>query len=278
MRERNEIMKNGQEHEIEVVSPLESDKLVEMAERAEKRIQAVMKIKTMALRLTNAHDWTDQGGKPYLQVSGSEKIARLFGISWRFIGDIQRKDEESGHFSFEVPMEFVMTGASVEFRGSRSSKDPFFSTRYKYDEEKKEKVKFELPPSEIDKTDVMKAAITNTIGNGITRLLGIRNLTWQDLEDAGIKQQDVGKVEYRKKENGDKGMKDPEGPATENQIKAIHAILGKMGIKDEYAKCEKVTILILGEGKTPIPHISSECITKAQAGKIIETLGKEVPK
>ncbi len=179
------MIENG--HEV-IESPLESDKLVEISQQAEKRIEAVKKIKTMALRLTNSHDWTDQGGKPYLQVSGSEKVARLFGISWRFIGDIQRKDEEGGHFSFEVPMEFVMVGASVEFRGSRSSKDPFFSKKYGND----------IPPSEIDKTDVMKAAITNTIGNGITRLLGIRNLTWNDLEGAGIKQGDVGRVEYKK--------------------------------------------------------------------------------
>ena len=179
-------MENGKE--LEIVSPLESDKLVEMAAQAEKRIEAVKKIKTMALRLTNAHDWTDQGGKPYLQVSGAEKIARLFGISWRFLGDIQRRDEESGHFSFEVPMEFVMSGATVEFRGSRSSKDGFFSKKKGVD----------IPPSEIDKTDVMKAAITNTIGNGITRLLGIRNLTWEDLQDSGVDVTRIGRIDYRK--------------------------------------------------------------------------------
>lgn len=72
------------------------DHLIEIAEHAEKRIEAVKKIKIMALRLTNSRDWTDQGGKPYLQVSGSEKVARLFGISWRFLGEIQRKDEEGG--------------------------------------------------------------------------------------------------------------------------------------------------------------------------------------
>ncbi len=209
------MIENG--HEV-IESPLESDKLVEISQQAEKRIEAVKKIKTMALRLTNHSDWTDQGGKPYLQVSGSEKVARLFGISWRFLGDIQRKDEEGGHFSFEVSMEFVMPGASVEFRGSRSSKDTFFSTRYKWDDEKKEKIKIELPPSEIDKTDVMKAAITNTIGNGITRLLGIRNLTWKDLEEGGIRQEDVGKVEYKKKGES-QGSTTP--PGDQSEITAI---------------------------------------------------------
>ena len=42
------------------------------------------------------------------------------------------------------------------------------------------------------------AALTNLLGNGITRLLGIRNLTWEDLEKyAGIKKDEVSKVEYK---------------------------------------------------------------------------------
>lgn len=262
---------HDQKYDVEVVSPLESDKLVEIAQQAEKRIEAVKKIKTMALRLTNAHDWTDQGGKPYLQVSGSEKVARLFGISWRFLGDIQRKDEEGGHFSFEVSMEFVMPGASVEFRGSRSSKDPFFSKKYGND----------IPASEIDKTDVMKAAITNTIGNGITRLLGIRNLTWDDLKEGNIKQEDVTSIQYKKKgepqkENGKSQeqpqMKNPNAPATEKQIGAIHAMLSKIGVKDDFQKHEKVS-KILGHEQVMETFTG---LTMGEAGKVIDALGKEI--
>jgi len=219
---KGEKMENEQKYDLEVPSPLESDKLIEIAQFAEKRIEAVKKIKTMALRLTNAHDWTDQGGKPYLQVSGSEKIARLFGISWRFLGDIERKDEEGGHFSFEVSMEFVMAGASIEFRGSRSSKDPFFSRKHDN----------EIPPSEIDKTDVMKAAITNTIGNGITRLLGIRNLAWEDLAGAGIKQEDVGRVVYKKK---DESQTEKPKQGTDATTGTVREISQKSGQSDKGA-------------------------------------------
>ena len=67
----------------EVSTPILDDTLVSLAEQAEKRINAMNKIKQVSLKLTNKHDWTDQGGKPYLQVSGAEKIARMFGISWR---------------------------------------------------------------------------------------------------------------------------------------------------------------------------------------------------
>lgn len=272
METKNEV-ESGKYEVIE--SPLESDKLVEISQMAEKRINAIRSIKKNALRLTNAHDWTDQGGKPYLQVSGAEKIARLFGISWRFVGEIQRKQEDNGHFSFEVPMEFVMKGASVEFRGSRSSKDPFFSVRYEWNEEIKQKEKIELPPSEIDRTDVMKAAITNTIGNGITRLLGIRNLTWEDLEEANIKREDVGKIEYKKRDSsrpdGRLEIKNPNDPASEAQIRAIHTCLKNLGIVDESKKYEKIS-KILGFDQI-MESISS--LTKGEAGKVIDSLQKE---
>lgn len=253
--------------DIEPASPLESDKLVEIAQQAERRIDAVKKIKTMALRLTNYHDWTDQGGKPYLQVSGAEKIARLFGISWRFTTDkIQRLDEEGGHFSYQVSMEFVMSGASVEFQGSRSSKDPFFSKKHGK----------EIPPQEIDRTDVMKAAITNTIGNGITRLLGIRNLTWDDLKETGIDITKIGRVEYKngsREESNKPQPKNPNAPASQKQIGAIHAMLSKIGITDDFAKHEKVSKL-LGFDKVMETFTG---LTMEEAGKVIDALGKELP-
>jgi hypothetical protein len=61
------------------------DDLMQIAAHAEKRIDAVMKIKRVALKVTNAMDWVDQKDKPYLMASGSEKIANLFGISWRLL-------------------------------------------------------------------------------------------------------------------------------------------------------------------------------------------------
>ena len=181
------VMDNG-------VPALADDTLIQVAERAEKRIEAVNKIKRLALRVTNAHDWTDQGGKPYLQASGSEKVARLFGISWT-ISEPVFEAEEGGHFSYTYTGLFSLSGASIEVVGTRSSKDPFFKKYGKKDDDGK---RAELPPSEIDKGDVKKAAFTNLLGNGITRLLGIRNLTWDDLDESGIKRDAVSRVDYKK--------------------------------------------------------------------------------
>jgi hypothetical protein len=196
----------------EDLAPIADDFLIAMADQAEKRIDAVIKIKQIALKVTNAMDWTDQNGKPYLQASGSEKIANLFNISWRI--DVPQNDEESdGHFTYSVKGFFSLGGRTIEVEGTRSSKDPFFN-KYEYVKSAagvKDERKL-LPPSSIDRGDVKKAALTNLYGNGITRILGIRNLTWDDLEKyAGITQDMVkSKVSYNQREAG--GDKPPIAP------------------------------------------------------------------
>jgi hypothetical protein len=197
------------------------DYLIQIADQAEKRIDAVIKIKQVALKVTNARDWTDQQGNPYLQVSGSEKIANLFNISWR-IEEPKCEDEPDGHFTYSIKGEFSLGGRTIEVEGTRSSKDGFF-TRYDYDKPKVDNKNVKLPPSSIDRGDVKKAALTNLYGNGITRMLGIRNLTWDDLEKyAGITQKMVvGKVSYNQREEKDikppqaKNKKQPEGETRE---------------------------------------------------------------
>jgi hypothetical protein len=77
-----------------------------------------------------------------------------------------------------------------------------------------------------NRRDVKMAALTNLLGNGITRLLGIRNLTWDDLEKyAGIKQEDVkGKIEYKKKGEvkppQEKGAASSEPEKPESELRA----------------------------------------------------------
>lgn len=178
------------QREADVISDsaISDDSLIAVAEKAEQRIEAVNKIKRLALKVTNPQDWIDQNGKPYLQASGAEKVARLFGISWR-IGEPVYEELEDGYFSYTYKGEFTLGNTTIEVIGSRSSKDGFFR---KYDKDRKP-----LPPSEIDKGDVKKSAFTNLLANGITRLLGLRNLTWEDLKEAGINKEQTASVEYK---------------------------------------------------------------------------------
>lgn len=213
------------------LTPITDDTLISLAEQAEKRIDAMNKIKRVAIKLTNKHDWTDQGGKPYLQVSGAEKIARMFGISWR-ISEPIKETIEGGHFSFTYKGYFSLAGATIEAIGTRSSKDGFFK-KYGYENGQKQ----ELPASEIDAGDVKKSAYTNCIGNGITRLLGIRNLTYEDLKEfSGITPDQLGKVDYKKKGKADAGIQDEAVRKVITRISDVRKQTGKTKAGKDFTK------------------------------------------
>lgn len=186
---------------------LADDILIHIAEQAERRIDAVIKIKQVALKVTNANDWVDQNGRPYLQASGSEKIANLFNISWR-INEPLFEEEADGTVTYTYKGEFSLAGRTIEVDGSRSSRDEFFK-KYIWENGKKTGEK------PLDRRDLKMAAMTNLLGNGITRLLGIRNLTYDDLEKyAGIRKGDIKGIEY--KNSGEKKeMKAPQEKKTD---------------------------------------------------------------
>ena len=191
-----ELIENkNQEEKFEVA--ISDDRLIEIAERAEQRIDAVIKIKRIALKVTNPNDWIDQKGKPYLAVSGAEKVARLFGISW-MIDEPTYEEDKDGHFRYTYTGLFSFENVSIQAVGTRNSKDAFFSRTHGND----------IPPSEIDKPNVKKAAYTNLVGNGITRLLGIRNLTYEDLKTANITKDKITSIQYKTKGKPQKSSQD----------------------------------------------------------------------
>jgi hypothetical protein len=148
------------------------------------------KIVGIACRLTTPNDWVDQGGKPYLQASGAEKIANPFGviISNKEKEKHERKDEKGSYYFYEYRCRIYsrLLNRSIEAEGYRSSRDPFFALA-------RGEV---VPQSEIDESEVMRAAYSNMTVNAITRLIGIRNLTWEMVESFGIKRSQVASINY----------------------------------------------------------------------------------
>jgi len=212
------------ENERKELALIGDDNLIQIAEQAEKRIEAVKKIKAMTLRLTNPRDWVDQNGNPYLMTSGSEKVANLFNISWRIDEPIYEEDPD-GHYTYSYKGYFSLGSRNTEAEGSRSSRDGFFK-QYNYDEKDRKEISIS---DRTNKRDVKMAALTNLLGNGITRILGIRNLTWEDLKEfANITKDEVQSIQYRK------GGEKP--PITEPQKK------GSQG--SEKAKPESAMITI----------------------------------
>lgn len=169
------------------ISMLSNDNLLAMAEQAERRIDAINRIMSASLKITNERDWILIAGVPYLQETGATKVARLFGIGWSIENPILETDTD-GHFTYSYKGKFTMGNISIEAEGSRSSRDEFFTGK-----EDKEKGKTAKKPQDIDKRDVKMSAYTNCINNGIKRILpGLRNLTVEDMTKAGL---DCGKMQ-----------------------------------------------------------------------------------
>lgn len=216
----DEIMKiNG---EREVVSA-ETDILA----LAEKRAVALEKMASLAITRTNASDWVDMQGKPYLSGSGSEKVARVFGVKIHSVKSAKTfsEDEQGAFYIYEYSgvAELPSKFDSIEAVGSCSSRDQFFAK--KGGERKK--------LSQVDETNIMKAAYTNFLGNAITRLLGIRNLTWEEVEKLSggkIKHGSTSKVEYNS------GAKTGDYLISEAQAKRLYAISKSVGVSHEAMK------------------------------------------
>jgi len=275
--EKQALVKKEQEVEVFDVLPLQV--LGKAVEEAEKKIELVNKIKTVALKATSSVDWIDEGGRPYLLSSGAEKIARLFGISWR-IDEPQKEVLEDGHVVFTYKGYFTMGTVTIEAIGVRSTKDPFFRVR-------KDKAgnKITLPPSDVDIGAVKKAAYTNCIMNGITRLLGIRNLTWEDLEAHGIVRKDkVAKVDFKKKKTEQSQEDTSSQPETTEETHTITAgivdIATKKGI-DKNGKQWTLHVITVSDLtqelqlKTFSETLLKQCIELRKKGEMAEFVYKK---
>ena len=192
--------------------------------KAERTIELVSKIKTLVFKLTNNNDWVDMQGKPYLQSSGAEKVARPFGVSWKLEKPIRETiaDEKGTYYMYSCKGQFTLGGKTIEVIGTCSQKDKFFGR----DKSSETGIK---PASEIDETNIIKKATTNTIAKGIATILGIRNLKWEELEAAGIHRDKSTKVTYA---TGGAGG----GKISDAQAKRLFAIMKSSGMKEEDLK------------------------------------------
>ena len=177
-----------------------TDNILYLAEKAEQYIEAMNRIMDAALKITNELDWVLIGGKPYLQESGTTKVARLFGISIQLIGQPQVEFDADGYKTFTYKARFMLKDQFIECEGSRSMKDDCFASAGKNKDGNPNPIK---KPDAIDERDVKMAAYTNCLNNGIKRLIpNLRNIDVATLERAGL---DVNKISGYTFKKGAKG-------------------------------------------------------------------------
>ena len=224
-------------------------------EEAAKNFERVM---ILAMKMTNASDWIDQGGKPYLQASGAEKIAVPFGLSYGPVNPAEpirceEREDKKGKYLIFTAHYFAARGERrVEFIGRASTRGDLFSRGQTLDFE------------EISIPNVMGQAQTNALGNCITRILGIRNLTWEQLGKYGIRQGDSKRVEYKKKSEGAAGSAQSKQQEQNPFWKTVWQ--GKNYIFAKSPPFEEKFVLALGmkAGKTPGVYNASSHIEEIE--------------
>lgn len=234
---------------------------------AQETMELVKQIKILAIKQTNKHDWVDMQGKPYLQSSGAEKIARLFGISWKISEGYPKRedknDEKGSYYIYIYKGEFTMGGKTIEVIGTCSQRDRFFG------KDKNTETGFKAA-ADVDITNVMKKANTNMINRGITTLLGIRNLTWDEVEQGGVKVNQTTKVTYAQGGAGGGKISDAQGKRLYSLTKAngVSPETMQKYLKQNYkienskdinrADYEKICAWVEQQGKTAQPQQAEE--------------------
>lgn len=157
-----------------------------------------------SLQRTNPQDWVKQvapgrdGDAPkvsyYLQATGAQKIRPIFGIYYR-----DRKATEiryaDGSYAFlcegiigSKVLDQLYGEITIEIEGGRSSKDGFFAGRD--------------GKRDVDPLDVRKASIANWETRAVTALLGLKNVTAEDLRRNGIDVDKIAGVEFKQGAEG----------------------------------------------------------------------------
>lgn len=220
--ENSQIMSMPQNEQQEIII---YDKSLEvLIADAEKKVDILKKVLGVVIKRTNPHDWTCIGDKPYLGSSGVEKISPLFGVKMENVKNVRldREDDKGKQYIYQFTARFWWQGGSIEALGACSSRDKFFGW------DSGTKTYKEL--HDVDETNVMKAAYSNLMVNGVTRVLGIRNLEWSDLEAFGITKDKVTKIEYNKGAQADSSS---QGMISDNQGKRLYAIAKGAGYDDK---------------------------------------------
>jgi len=206
-----------------VPTPLE----VELdSQKAIARISAIANViegcAKVSIQRTNPKDWVKMGDSYYLQATGAQKIRPIWGIYYRD-RQVTKESNSDGSYSYIVTgvvgskvLDQLYGEVVVDIDGGRSSTDKFFA-------------KGDRVP---DPMDIRKAALANWEARAVTALLGLKNMSTEDLQKNGINVSGVARVDYQKGAEGG-------GKTTlisQPQQKRLFAISKKAGVSQEMLK------------------------------------------
>jgi hypothetical protein len=183
----------------------------------ERRTLQFTQILQLAIKNTQASDWVDFGGNPWLDTPGAERIARVFGFTikeTRF-EKLDRQDRDGPYYIYiwYGKVGLAKNDLWIDAIGACSSKKPFHAMEHG----KRKHIE------DINEMNILKDAYSNLIENGVTRFLGLRGLDWETLEKAGIDRKKTARVDFKSKKEekvpNPPGMPNPEPPAATETTK-----------------------------------------------------------
>jgi hypothetical protein len=176
-----------------------SDKEVDdFIARVERRNMAIEKITNAALKRLMPTDFVDFSGKPYLQGVAAERLKKYFGIQ---VTDVERIPAKG----YDVVEEDTAVRLRVTYQanyrlgdmvqvgvGVRDTHNKFLC---KTGDDYKELADINLP-------NLDQSARTAMERDGISRLLGMRGLTWEYLKEIGFTADKTARVSFAKGSEG----------------------------------------------------------------------------
>ena len=200
----------------------------EVVAQIEKKAEIEKQIRHVVMgQLLYESDFLDLGGKPYLTVEGAERLKGFLGLEIRdkkFSPDaatVFKKIREGEPITVlcTATVHSKVHGLTEEVFGTRSSDDKFFGGQA-------EKL------GRIEPGHVLKAAESNMVVNAVTRIMGLRGMTWDEVHKQCGHSQDGarGRVDYRKhgqgnNQGGQQGQQ--KYPPTTNQINYLKGLAQK---------------------------------------------------
>lgn len=147
-----------------------------------------------SIQRTNAKDWVKMGSGYYMQATAAQKIRPIWGIYYRD-RQVTKEVNADGTYGYIVTgkvgsklLDQLYGEVEVDIDGGRSSNDSFFAGK---DGNKA-----------VDPMDVRKAALANWEARAVAGLLGLKNLSADDLKRNGILVDQISGVEYAKGAEG----------------------------------------------------------------------------
>jgi hypothetical protein len=235
----------------------------ELAE-IEKNVVFFNRVKIIALKMTKPSDWVDMGG-PYLMDRGAENVAIAFGVDISNLALKQdwAEDSKGRYYTFIATGKAYAKklGRYVEDIGVCSQRDKFFGMVGGVLKE----------IQDVDMANIRRKAVTNLYSRLIKRVIGLMGVTWDDLGQAGIKREQLQKVEYRGGQQGGGPARasalSPEHQARREKCWKLILEISGADVKESSALLDKLASF--GDKKvTEIGQVSSDKWVDALYGKI----------